>query len=1070
MDYPYQYAALVTDGKKTAESSSRIGIKFDGTEPFTIDTWVKPEEVFSKKTMISQKDGFSLGLDGKRMFFHLSGYLPVYSNPREDAIASGEWVHLCAVYDTSAITLYINGVSDAYVAMGGTGSDSGEPFVFGDQLSGILRYVRIFHCALHSDQVNAYLMQTDLDDAAFHGLLAAYYDFSRVPAQERIKGQAITLEDSDMQCLFSTGALFEGNSFLSIDREPDINPAGQGNDSYTVQSWVFLQPNEFETRHTIFSNGDVNGRAGMSLFLEREKDGYFVKGLRANGTDEDDIVTSSTTVPPNQWINVAVTYDIDTMKLYVDGKLSGSLTGLYPIPVNLYTGQPRIGSEVLENDVNGQDWMTGYISRLDVWARALSADEIARYAGQAPETDTERLLASYSFHQRDASNSCNGRLLGERNGLVFGEVGVKAALELSVPEDRRLDGTDGAEEPLRADQLAQFRAEALSERNFGNRENPFFYMVTSHVVDGTVYFLAHDREASYTLCYGDAADLDPLTQWYVELVLILVGGVIGILFGAKIDGSRKRLLTIIKSIVRNPKVLTLFAKDITVNTIIEFFKILFHSGTLTDLLRAALSGFSFWKVAYMVAKMIALVAASAVGAWAVFALRLTELVGELIYHMTKYPGKKEKKKEVQMLGLASVRFHHSLKGDATVRLNLGRRRAVPVPEWTSIETGQSHAAYCLDMLTAVKSDANYGSTDKKPSAMVLSTPQPVRIQASFHSSKMESFRKEVRCVNVSQDKIFGDSDIVTVQMAGGSSAPMYVTFTFSGHRLAAAGVSYTETELEWQEKNSSGQWQAIARSKHSVYVILRQPQLPWSKSLYPWVEALRYSCQWAEGATTTEEVASKVVTKVNQSLGLKYDIHGGAPSYVDMVGQSLGFYLTSFLEHLASGTYSNVVNCMDCATICATFANAVGCSLSEKRMGNTINDEVFRCNKIQAIGYQEWKVPFDEGFSYHEVCMMEPLQKDPRPSSVAENNYYVYDACLKLDASSTPGSDKGRIAYLPLGMHFSEFDDNEISVPAIPERRSYREHLAANQEEGIEYCRYDHRFNDRTDLIYKTVV
>ena len=94
MDYPYQYAALVLDGRNKAESSSQIGIKFDGTESFTIDAWVKLDEAIAKKTIISQKDGFSLGLDGKRMFFQISGFPSAYSRQQEDAFAPGEWVHL----------------------------------------------------------------------------------------------------------------------------------------------------------------------------------------------------------------------------------------------------------------------------------------------------------------------------------------------------------------------------------------------------------------------------------------------------------------------------------------------------------------------------------------------------------------------------------------------------------------------------------------------------------------------------------------------------------------------------------------------------------------------------------------------------------------------------------------------------------------------------------------------------------------------------------------------------------------------------------------------------------------
>ena len=273
----------------------------------------------------------------------------------------------------------------------------------------------------------------------------------------------------------------------------------------------------------------------------------------------------------------------------------------------------------------------------------------------------------------------------------------------------------------------------------------------------------------------------------------------------------------------------------------------------------------------------------------------------------------------------------------------------------------------------------------------------------------------------------------------------------------------------WQQITTAGQWQTITRTRHHIYVILRKPQRPWSNELPPWVEALRYSCKWAAGAVTKEDVARKVVTEVNQSLALRYDITSGSSSYVELNGGNDCFNLTAFLGHMRNRCYSDIVNCTDCATICATFANAVGCSLSEKRMYNIINESGFLCNKIMAIGFKEWAVPFDEGFSYHEVCMMEPLQKTPRPSERAENNYYVYDACLKLDASSTPDSDSGRIPYLPTGMHFSEFND-VVTVSEIPAYRSYREHLAANKREGIEYCQYDYWFNEQDDWIYKAVI
>lgn len=1045
MDYPYQYAVLRLDGSGTASCAAQTGVKLDGTQPFTVDAWVRLEDGIVKKTIVSQKDGFSMGIDKNRLFFNMVGYPTVYSSGKNGTVAIGQWVHLCAVYNLSAVTLYIDGISNIYTAVSGTGVQKDTDYIFGEGLRGDLRQVRIFNRALNTDEITAWLMDSDLSDEDYKKSLAAYYDFSQLPAAERIESRNITLNNTAEQRLFSSGAVFSGNSFLSIDKEPNINPAGQYNDSYTVQAWVFMKPNEFADRQTIFANGDVNGVAGMSLLIDHEEDTYHVKALRGSGPQEDTVVVSADPVEPYRWINVAVTYGIDTMNLYVDGKLSGTATGLFPIPDRLLFPQPRIGSEVVENDENGQDWFTGCISRLDIWGKALSADEIVKYAGGSPEPDAEGLFASYALHQRDTGNCCTGMLLGDRNDLTFGEVSVKAPKNFVFNEARTLDSNMGGE-PLQPRQLSQFRAQAL-EKRAGVDGQPFFYTVTSHVLEDTVYFVAHDRDSSYTVCYGSADDLDVVTQWYIDLLLIIIGGVMSVIFGVKLSGSNTRLLEILKSVVRNPSILTAPGQNISWKFIVEIFRILFFSGRLVDVIRAGLTGLSFWKVVYIVAKTVALAAASAVGGWAYYAVALAVVVADISAHMTEYPGP-----QTQTLGLSAIKFRHDGSKNITVALQyrdlknnpMGNPVQIKSPEWKSDKTDLGHAAYRLDTLGKNK----------------------VVVQASFRCTSKYSFTKEVRCVNIAGEKIFGDSDTVTVQMKGGESSPKYVNFTFDSNKLAAAGIRYAETVFSWQEKNSDGVWQEIARTKHTIYVILTQPQLPWNTSKHlPWINVLKYTCKWAAGATTKEQLAEKIVTYVNGSLGLWYDKNEGNPSFLDENEDGDDCFLLSlFLHVLESGEYTKQVNCIDCAMVCSTFANAAGCSLSQKRMSQS-----FKCNKIMLIGYKTWTIPGDGTFNYHEVCMMEPLQETPRPvKEIAENNYYIYDACLKLDGSTNPDSDTGRDPYLSTGMHFSEFKDDTQPV-SIPKRASYREHLATNDADGRGKCKYEHLHNNYIEYQYKDI-
>lgn len=1055
MDYPYKYAALCLDGEQTVTCQSDIGFNIDGFSPFTIDAWVKTTEAVAQKSILTKKDEVDLRIDGHRLSFFMAGYPAVTSTDVKGVINPNEWTHVCVVYNLTNIMLYINGVINIFTSVGGQGTRSNEPFLFGDGLAGMLREVRIFKKALNSDQVVLYMMNSNLSDPEYKSLFAAYYDFKQVPAVEQIKNKIIPLPNQNMQQYVSVGALFHGNSYITIDREPKINPGGLGNDAYTIQTWVYFTPNEFEDSQTIFANGDVNDMAGMSLYIEKTENQYHVFSIRGSGSNADDILKSEGTVLPYQWINIAITYAVDTMKLYLNGSLDHSLSRLYPNPVTLPIPNLRIGSEVLENNLSGRNWFSGCISRLDVWNRELSPQEIQTYAREGPDIASDGLQASFAFHQESRYNSCSGTISGERNYIEFGEVCSqippnRTFLEQSSVEDR-------FEEPLTAEQLTAFREQAFTQEGLELTSQILAesgvagaadltgarFTVTSHVVEDLVYFVAHDSTSSYTICYTDAASMDPVTQWWIEMVLIIIGGVISILFGVRISASSKKLLDIIKSVIRNPGILTLFPMGVTisVNTIIELIKILFQSGVLIDLLRAALSNLSFWKVTFMIGKIVVLAGASFIGGWVYYLAALGVLAIEITIHITKYP----KKHELPAVGLASIRFHHSLPGDATRLIGEdSSTRTMPVPEWTSTDPDNSHAAYTYNSLS-----------------------EAVIVQASFQCSDKSSFDVKMRCRNISADKVFDDSSEITVSMEKGFSSPSYINFSFPSHKLKDAGVASYRTTLQWEQKDSTGTWVTVATTNHQIYVLLTNPTLPWDigKARPPWVSVLQYACEWAKGAKTVDEVAEKLTYTVNQRLGLKYEDKEGKSQYYDSYNR---FQLTKFLKQLRTGKVSSVVNCTDCAMICSTFANAVGCCLSQKRMQNTVTHNGFLCNPILPIGLG-WQVPFGSGFGYHEVCMMEPLSSS-RISPVAENNYLVYDACLHINGSAHPSSSSGRTAYLPVGIRFSNYGNGLSSVPNIPVNQSYREHLATNTGMGIGSCYYSDEINSNNSYIYKNVV
>lgn len=1058
MNYPYQYASAAFDGKKIALGGAGIGFKPDGSEPFSIDAFVRMTETLTEKEIISKPEVFSLGISGNKPCFRLKGF-PEVKAAGDVLVPAGEWTHICVVFGKPHTVLYVDGIEAAAADLTGTGTDNGKQLVFFTDTVGNLRQVRFFNSALTAEKVTKYMLETDLTELES---VSAFFDFSQVPAVERVKSLSVALQEVSMYRLYSKGALFSGNALLDIEDEPLINPGGKQNDSYTVQAWVYFHESEDGVKQTVFSNGDVANDAGISLYIERIGNEYKVRGLRGT-TGDDDILTSRTSVKPNCWLNLAVTYAVDTMELYIDGVLDNALGGLLPIAVELEHPHLHIGAEVVNNGMNGQDWFSGCIARLDIWERKLSAAEIANYGISTPAADSEGLQAAYAFHQEGNVNSRTGCLLGEHNRFAFGEI----SYPFSRPDNRifreinEVCPADEITEPLSADTLAGFRKEALNKRRdksvnamfaeMAERQGidadpeTFLYTVTSHIIDENLYFVAHTADKSYTVYHTGKNALTPEQQWYVELFLILIGGFLTIVFGYSLQ-SNQRMIDILLRLVVNPAVRVMFADEITFSVLLAFIVLLYKENLLMDILKAAFYSLSWWKVAWMISKFIMLAASWAIGgAVAYYITAIGALVIEVVYHITQKPTSSPP------VGLAAVQFNHSSAVYTVNKLKLDAKQDAPVPEWTSNRTDSSHAAYCIDKISG---------------AIVL--------RASLKASWTVSGK--VRCRDAGTAKLLGDSNEVTFSLNKGNSA--YYDFTFSSHSLTTAGITYAEITLVWEYYNStSGQWDKMIETRHHIYNILSAPYLPWNTGSGPWAEVLKYACQWANGKKTVTDAAAAITKKVNDGLGLKYEKDHGASQYIitDLRTSLWYFTLSRFIEHLKSRTYSDAVNCVDCATITSTFANALGCMLSQKRIA-----QGFDCNPIISIGDGDtvWKKPFEDkggkGFNFHEICLMEPLES-PSPVSPANNHYRVYDACLKVNGSATPDSATGRYALLPAGMRLSQFDDT-ASLPSItiPKDESYREHLADKTAGGIKKCHYCTKdfdyYNSNHNKTFKPVI
>src|SRR5688572_22761764 len=139
-----------------------------------------------------------------------------------------------------------------------------------------------------------------------------------------------------------------------------INVVLQGTNTITAEGWCYLTDNS--GLHTITGNY----LTGMQFLLRI--DGGTAAFWVDNGSVFN-VVNGGTTIPLNTWTHLAGVWDGSELRVYVDGVLDGTTTGVngaFPSSSNSF----RIGANQLS------EGFTGNLDAVGIWATARTVPEI----------------------------------------------------------------------------------------------------------------------------------------------------------------------------------------------------------------------------------------------------------------------------------------------------------------------------------------------------------------------------------------------------------------------------------------------------------------------------------------------------------------------------------------------------------------------------------------------------------------------------------------------------------------------------------------------------------------------
>ncbi len=147
-----------------------------------------------------------------------------------------------------------------------------------------------------------------------------------------------------------------------------------------------------------FSNG-TNTSVDYLLVMRQGGTDRLLLQAGSSGWTTGNVTTATGTIKPGAWMNVTVTIDATTARIYVDGTLAGSATGSYNVAdvarTNMFLGRSSWG---------GLDpLMNGAIDDVAIYNRVLTATEVAQLATQGASpfvqdsiSSTENLAGSAS--------------------------------------------------------------------------------------------------------------------------------------------------------------------------------------------------------------------------------------------------------------------------------------------------------------------------------------------------------------------------------------------------------------------------------------------------------------------------------------------------------------------------------------------------------------------------------------------------------------------------------------------------------------------------------------------------
>ena len=149
--------------------------------------------------------------------------------------------------------------------------------------------------------------------------------------------------------------------------------------AFTIEAWILLDD-------ASSVNPILDRNVGTGKYFEFYANANSLRFLYGNKF----VTTSDGLLVDNQWTHVAVSYDRQTIKLYVNGVESASLAAL---PTKLFESQIFIGKDKFG------DHFGGNLDEIRIWKKARSLQELEKFRTNTVASNSKSLTAYWKFNE-----------------------------------------------------------------------------------------------------------------------------------------------------------------------------------------------------------------------------------------------------------------------------------------------------------------------------------------------------------------------------------------------------------------------------------------------------------------------------------------------------------------------------------------------------------------------------------------------------------------------------------------------------------------------------------------------